>query len=152
MKRFAWTLQRLLDVTQRREQALRGELTELSGRIGALRREAAQRRDALRRQMEALGRLPLSQRMERMVSFAPCVKVEEAAISALQEQAQALQEQRRKTMEKFLAVRASRRTLEKLRTQSYERYKVEARKAEQKLLDETATVAFARQLQGRRAV
>ena len=63
MKRFRWSLQRLLDVTVQRERALRAELVALSGRISRLREEILRRRAVLRTLLEELGRQDIERRI-----------------------------------------------------------------------------------------
>jgi flagellar protein FliJ len=149
MKRFAWSLQRLLDVTLRREQALKGQLSQLSAQIGQLRRQVATRRMALKRQLDELAKLSLGERMQQMPTFIGLSKFQEQEIAQLQEQSRALQERRQQMMKQYLEVRASRQTLEKLRERAWRQYMAEVAKAEQKLTDETAGLAYARKMQHR---
>jgi flagellar export protein FliJ len=151
VKRFAWTLQRLLDVTRRREQAIVAQLADLAARTAGLRRQVAQRRMALRRQHEEIGRLDLATRMLRMETFGQMARHAEADIAALQEQARALHEQRQRLLEQFLQARARRQTLEKLREQALARWRKEAGRVEQKQSDELAGQAFARSAHWRAA-
>ena len=138
MKRFSWRLQRLLEVTRIREDALRAELSALAGRIAPLRMEIVQRRSALRAMAADLARHPFDRRLERQETFMRHCVVDEAKIERLERQASDLEQKRKATFEQFKKVRSSRQALEKLREAARVRHVKEQDLLEQKNLDEVA--------------
>jgi flagellar export protein FliJ len=151
MKRFRWSLQRLLDVTVQRERALRAELVALSGRISRLREEILRRRAVLRTLLEELGRQDIERRIRNQEVFMTFSAAEERRIRRLNENLKELESQRAQKTAQLLKTRTSRKTLERLREEAYQRYVKEARRIEQKQLDESGNVAFARRLLAARA-
>jgi len=144
VKRFRWPLQRLLDVTGKRETALRGDLARLGRRIEELRRAVAARRTALRRQLSELDGRRLPERLADQELFLRCAAVEEKAIEKLLAAAEDVRREHAAKREELLAVRRKRRTLERLREEARERYDKDLAAFEQKQLDEAASISFAR--------
>ena len=150
MKRFKWPLQRLLDVTAQREQWLRREMLELSGRIAELRQDAARRRAVLRAALAELGALQIGRRLASQETVMACAAVKEEEIRGIRDRVEALELQRAEKKAQFLQARASRQSLEKLREQARQRYLREQARLEQKELDDRAQVTFARKVLERR--
>ena len=150
MKRFVWPLQRLLDVTIRREEVLRGELAKLAGQIANLKQEVLRRRQLLNGLLEELGKQSFEKRMPQQAVFMfSSVKVEKE-IEKFREEIKGLEERRAATTAAFLKERAKRQTLEKLRQQAMQRHRLEQEKIEQKQLDEAGRGAFVRRLAANR--
>jgi flagellar export protein FliJ len=144
VKRFRWPLQRLLDVTERRELALRAELVALSRRIIGVRQEIVRRRAVLRTVLDELAEQPVQRRIAEQHLFMRAASVEERRIRALEVQLKDLESQRAAKTAEFLKTRSRRKTLDRLREEAYRRFLKEFRAAEQKQLDEVAVIAFAR--------
>ena len=144
MKRFRWPLQRLLDVTVQKELALRAELFALARRMSELHQEIIRRHSLLRELLGRLGKAPLDQRIADQQIFMRTLAVEQRCIGRLESRLGELREQRQAAAEKLAGARRSRKTLERLREEARSRHRREVRKQEQKRLDETASVAFAR--------
>lgn len=145
MKRFRWTLQRVFDVKQQRQRALRSELFMLAQDIARVREAILHRRTRLRSLLEDLASRSLTDRIAEQAVFMQFVGVEETAIRHLTARRADLEATRTETHRRFLDVRSTCKMLERLREQAYQRYLREAARDEQKLLDETAHVAHARQ-------
>lgn len=148
MKRFKWTLQRLLDVTIQREQAARAALFALSRKIAYLRGEIIRRQSTLRSLLEDLAVQPLGVRITRQEVVMKFSEVTETQIAELREQIQALEQERKEKTAAFLKLRASRQSLEKLRGAALDRHLRQQAVEEQKQLDEAGQVSFARRLIG----
>lgn len=144
MKRFRWPLQRLLDVTLGREQAIRAELAVLANRIRQLRQEVGRRRQRLRELVARLDGLDLTQRLTEQMSIMPLVDQEQRRIEDLESQAAILEQQRQAKTREFMQVRQRRQSLEKLRQQAHLRYQQEAARQEQKQTDEAGNVGYVR--------
>jgi flagellar biosynthesis chaperone FliJ len=144
MKKFHWPIQRLLDVTVQRENALRMEMMSLVRQIAAIKNDILQRREALRMSLEALAGFDIQQRIASQEMFMKQAGRIEVVITALgnkQKQAQVLRADKAAVLMK---TRSSRRTLERLRQEAWQRYLRQQAIIEQKQFDETAHSALAR--------
>lgn len=144
MKRFQWTLQRVLDVKQQQQRALRSDLFMLAQHIARVREAILHRRTRLRGLLEDLADRSLPDRIAEQAVFMQFVGVEESAIRHLAARRADLEATRAETNRRFLDVRATCKMLVRLREQAYRRYMEEVARDEQKLLDESAHVAHAR--------
>jgi len=144
VKRFKWPLQRLLDVTLQRELALRAELFALSREIARLRQRIASLRAALRALLAELARRSIEERIPQQEVFMRSAGTDERKIARLREQLHDKETLRSDKTRQFLKVKASRETLERLREEARLRHRKEMERAEQKQLDESAGVSFAR--------
>ncbi|HUT61439.1 MAG TPA: hypothetical protein VNA25_26630 [Phycisphaerae bacterium] len=144
MRRFKWPLQRLLDITANREEALRRELFELSRRIAAVRREILRRRAVLRHLLSELAVQQIHRRIADQEVFMRCAEPEERLIGQFNEQLGAAERQRADKTAELMKTRSSRKTLERLREEARQNHMREQFKLEQKQFDETAHLTFAR--------
>jgi len=144
MKRFVWTLQRLLDVTAQRELSLRAELFALARSISGVHREIVFRRSALAGLLADLAGAELGERLARQILFFRQAVVEERRIAALGERLESLRGERTAKTEQFRRTRSRRETLGKLRERARRRHARALAREEQKQLDDSAAVAFAR--------
>jgi flagellar biosynthesis chaperone FliJ len=144
VKRFRWALQRVFDVKQQRQRALRSELFMLAQEIAQVREAILYRRTRLRGLLEEMAGRPLPDRIADQGVFMQFVGVEEEAIRHLTARRADLEAARTETHRRFLEVRATCKMLARLREQAYRRYLQEVGREEQKLLDEAAHVAHAR--------
>lgn len=144
MKRFAWPLERVLDVAQRREQLLQADLARLDDAIAAQRRQIERARRALAVQLASMAQLPMPQRAAQQELFMTCCVSEERVMAAAQGQLDQLAETRQQTMQKLLALRTRRKSLEQLRERARVRHQKEMDRLEQKQLDEVGRIAFIR--------
>ena len=151
MKRFRWPLQRLLEVTVHREQALRAELLNLSQEIVGLRQIILARQAVLRSLLEELAREDLHKRFSKQQLFMNYVQNDQKQIRRLEQQLKELRTLRKQKNAQFLQIRSSRRTLERLRKEAKQRYLRAQLKLEQKQLDEVAHISFAGKLLDSRA-
>ena len=151
MKRFQWSLQRLLDVRVQQERALRMELFRLSSELAAVHREIIRRQTSLRLAMTDLASRPLADRMAAQASLVGCFAAEESQLSRLRAKLGELQARRAEKVGLLARAKSSRETLERLRREALERHTREALKEEQKQSDESSQAAFARELLSQRA-
>jgi len=151
MKRFQWPLQQLLEVTIQRELVLRAELFRLARDITAVHQEIFRRKASLRAAIAQLAELDVNERLPRQQVFMWYSAVEESHLAGLRGVLADLQRQRSEKMAAFKKANRSRETLDRLREEALRRHTREALKQEQKQLDESSQVAFARKLIARRA-
>ena len=151
MKRFRWSLQRLLEVTVHREQALRAELMRLSQEMVGLRQIILARQAVLKSLLAKLANEDLRTRFLEQQLFMNYVQNDQKQIRRLEQQLEELRTLRKQTNAQFLQVRSSRKTLERLRKEAKDRHLRDQLKLEQKQLDEVAHISFAGKLLDSRA-
>ena len=144
MKRFAWKLQRVLDVTAQRERVLRGDLLALGQTIAGVRESILRRQAELRTVLGDLARQAAGVRLAEQAIFMACVETEKRFLEALRVRLAQLEAQREEKRQAFLRTRATRRGLERLRAEARAQHLREAGRREQTDFDEAAHVAYAR--------
>ena len=146
MKRFAWPLQPLLDLTAQREKLLRAEAYALAQDVIFHRSQIAQRQAELRMKLMDLAELDLSVRLAGHANFAKYSEALEKKIHILAEQLEALEAQRLAKTEQLAQAKSYREALEEKRSEAKKLYAKAMLKHEQKQLDEAAHLAIARQI------
>ena len=136
MKKFVWRLQRLLEIKQKQEQVLRGELVALTEQTVALRGRIMVLKTRLRIQLAELKTLPADRRMQAQALYLEYVPVLDAEIRRLHEQWTQLEAKRREKLGQLLAAQKFRKGLERLRLQARAEYDRQSSREEQKILDE----------------
>jgi flagellar export protein FliJ len=144
VRRFKWRLQRLLDVTIRKEESLRLELVNLAQETARLGQEIVTRKVLLRSALQDLARQVLADRIARHEVVMTCSQVVQRQIDRLTGRLDQCRRKRKTKTEELLKIRSSRETLERLREEAERRYLRQEAAREQRLLDETAQVAYAR--------
>ncbi len=151
MKKFVWPLQRLLDVTKKREQAMKSELVALNQRIVRLGQEIESCHADIQRMIQEISRQPIEVRMTYAQQVAAYTTVIERRAASLGLDRSKLNEEKTQKTEQLMKVRASREAMEKMRNIALTEYRRQAVVAEQKQLDESAQIGFARRLGNSRA-
>ncbi len=151
MKRFQWSLQRLLEVRSHREQSLRAELMTLWQQITGLRQMILTRQAVLRSLLAELATKDLQKRFSEQRLFMDYVENDKRQMRRMKHELTKLESRRRQTNARFLQARSSRRTLERLRAEAEGRHLRAELKLEQKQLDESAHISFAARLLDSRA-
>jgi len=150
MRRFQWPLQRLLDVEAQRERALRLELVRLSQEIAAAHREIFRRQVSLRGALADLAGRAVEKRLPEQQEFMRRSVAEEAQLDRLREGLKVLQKRRSEKTAAFSRARSARETLERLREEAFQEHTRAVLQQDQKELDESSHLAFARELIERR--
>ena len=144
MKRFKWPLQRLLDVTERRELALRAALFTLSREMVQLRQRILRRQVSLRTLLDELAGQEAEHRLRGQELVLACSGSARRELAAMRQALAGLEARRSQKTQELMKIRSSRQTLEKLRQQALDRYRLRQQALEQKELDEAAQVAHVR--------
>ena len=144
MKRFAWSLQRYLDVVRQRESALRAEVLAAGRQAAAQRRAILRRREALAAMLGGISAEPAEARLPDQQLVMACSAAERRAMEAMEGELSRLEALRRELLGRLRDIRARRETLEKLRQEALAQYLRQAASAEQKQHDETSRIAFVR--------
>ncbi|HPD45845.1 MAG TPA: flagellar FliJ family protein [Anaerohalosphaeraceae bacterium] len=146
MKRFAWRLQRVLDLKIKEEEVKREALMAVTEQAAAVRGRILMERAAFRRTLSELrgrdGWLRLTEQ-EMLLQYG---HVFEARMRQLESRLAELEEQRRAKIAEVLEVRKFRKGLEKLREKARAEFMKNGQKLEQNEMDEHTTIRFARAL------
>ncbi len=146
MKRFHWSLQRLLDVTGRREQARQAEVLALSRQMARKRQDVLVRRMRVRQLVAELDGLDVAGRLGCHGELMRCTDAHEAEIRRVEGELAGLAEQRKEKTRALMELRTRRETLEKLREQARREHLRAETALEQKQFDESAHVGRTREM------
>ncbi len=149
MKRFAWPLQRLFNVTAQREQALRMDVLALTQETAARRREIISRRSQLTAQLDELGSLEIGLRVQRQDTVLKYAGVQRRQIEILAVKLREFEQLREQKMTELMKARSRRKTLERLRGEALQRHLREQMRLEQKQFDESAHLRLGRRATSR---
>ena len=145
MKRFAWRLQKVLDIKSKQEQLKRSELFRIAEQLAVQRGALLMRRRILQDLMTEIQGQGAQTRWNAQAFFLRHAATDDEQIQKLGEEIAALEVRHQEKTAEVLAVRRLKEGLEKLREQAKEQYLREQEKTEQKESDERTTIAFVRQ-------
>ncbi len=146
MKRFAWRLQRVLDVKTKLEQKKRAELLEITQKLIETHGELLTQQKILEEIIDELNKENPQKRLGKQEFFLRHSTATDEQIKKLKDKVRALELQQREKIDELLKVRRFKEGLERLRAKAKEEFIKEQEKLEQKELDEGATVSFARKM------
>jgi len=146
MKRFAWRLQRVLDVKTKLEQKKRAELLEITQKLIETHGELLTQQKILEEIIDELNKENPQKRLGKQEFFLRHSTATDEQIKKLKDKVRALELQQREKIDELLKVRRFKEGLERLRAKTKEEFIKEQEKLEQKELDEGATVSFARKM------
>ncbi len=146
MKRFAWRLQRVLDIKTKEEQTKKVELVKLTEKVAQARSKLLAQKRILDNIIDDLRGQPSKKRLSKQEFFLRCSVTNDEVIKELKERLSKLESAQRQKIAEVLKVRRFKKGLEKLRAQAKAKFINEQEKLEQKELDERANVGFARKL------
>ena len=149
MKRFAWRLQRVLEITDQRERVLRAELYALAHEISRVRHEIIARQITVRTVLDELARKSLAERLGEQTIVLACAAAEERILARLRAQQAEFEAKRAATTARFLKERSMRRALEHLREEAYAKYLKVVAARELAEFDEVSHIAFTRRMRPR---
>jgi flagellar biosynthesis chaperone FliJ len=144
MKRFVWRLQRVLDVKAKEEQIKRTELFRLTERLTVKRGELLMRQRVLQDLLAEIRQDTSAERWSSQEFLLRRAAVDDEQIRNLHEEIATLTTRHKEKTAEVLAARRFKEGLEKLREQAKQEYVQEQERLEQNELDESTTMAFAR--------
>jgi flagellar biosynthesis chaperone FliJ len=147
MKRFAWRLQRLLEIKTKQEQKERQELFKLTERLAEQRSEMLMRQKMLKDVIDALAAANPKQRLGQQEFFLRHAATSDEQIRRLKDRISQLESQQKEKIAQVLEIRRFKEGLEKLRIEAKRQFIAEQEKLEQHELDEAAIVSFVRKAQ-----
>ncbi len=148
MQKFRWRLQRLLDVRQKQQDALRAELIALTEQTTALRGRILMEKAMLRSRLSELRALEPDRRLSRQQEFMTYVSAVDGRLAALGRKLSELEQKRKEKVEAMTAARKSRKVLERLRERAMEAYDRRVHAEERTAEDESTQAAVARRILG----
>ncbi|KPK44698.1 MAG: hypothetical protein AMJ65_02290 [Phycisphaerae bacterium SG8_4] len=147
MKRFAWRLNRLLEIKTKQEQKERAELFKLTETLAERRSEMMLRKKMLKDVIDGLAEADPKQRLGQQEFFLRHAGTSDEQIRKLKDRISQLESQQKEKIAQVLAIRRFKEGLEKLRIEAKRQFIAEQEKLEQNELDEAAIVSFVRKAQ-----
>jgi len=148
MRRFAWRLQRVLDIKRKAEQIKRAELLELTGKLAQARGELLTQKGILEDIISEIAGKKPKRRLGQQEFFLKWAATNDELIKKLKGKERRLQSEQRGKIVEVLKLKKFNEGLEKLREKAKMQFIKEQEKLEQKELDEGATISFARKIIG----
>jgi flagellar biosynthesis chaperone FliJ len=139
-------LQRVLDIKTKKEQKMRAELLELTEMLAETRGRLLMQQRILEDVIAGLAEENPKKRLGRQEFFLRYSGTSDEQVKKLKEKTSELESQQREKIAELLKVRKFKEGLERLRAEAKIQFIKEAERLEQKELDETATVSFARNM------
>ena len=146
MKRFAWRLQRVLEIKIKEEQIKRAELLELTEKLAQARGELLMLKRILEDIISGLSDEVPRKRLSKQEFFLKYSAINDEQIKKLENKVSKLESQQRGKIAEVLKARRFKEGLERLRAEAKVRFIKEQEKLEQKELDEGAVMGFARKM------
>jgi flagellar biosynthesis chaperone FliJ len=144
MKRFAWRLQKVLDIKIKEEQLKRMELFRLTEMLAIKRGELLMRRRILQEIAKEITQDRSAGRLGHQEFFLRNSDADDRLIRRLTGEIEDLEMQRKQKTAEVLAIRRFKEGLQRLRTEAKVRFIEEQEKLEQKEMDDRTTIAFVR--------
>jgi flagellar FliJ protein len=146
MKRFAWRLQRVLDVKKKEEQKVRSELFELMQQLARFRSELLRQHKILEQIISGLTYDNPKKLLGEQEFFLKHSATIDKQIKMLKEKISQLETQQKEKISELLKVRRFKEGLERLRVEAKMQYLKEQSHLEQKKQDEAAAISFVRKV------
>jgi len=146
MRRFAWRLQRVLDIRTKQEIIKTQELFAITEKLAQTRSELFVQQRILREIFESIDAEKPSHRINKQEFFLRNSAATDERIRQLQNKINELESEQKKKIAEVLKIRRFKEALERLREQAKKTFMEEQEKLEQKQMDETATLSFAREM------
>ena len=146
MKRFAWRLQRVLDIKTKEEQIKRAELLGVTEKLAQTRAGLAMQKRLLMDIIEGLTEENPVKRLAGQELFLKSSVTNDELIEKLESKVRQLETQQKEKIAEVLKVRRFKEGLEKLRVEAKAQFIKEQEKLEQKEADEMTSIGFARKI------
>ncbi|MBW8001509.1 MAG: hypothetical protein FVQ80_05755 [Planctomycetes bacterium] len=146
MKRFAWRLQRVLDIKTKEAQKKKGELLEITEKLAQTRSELLKQKIILRELIENITKVNPTKRMGIQEFFLKSSTTNDELIKKLDFKIIELEMLKKNKIAEVIKVRKFRKGLEKLRDEAKIQFIKEQEKLEQAQDDEKTTMRFARKI------
>lgn len=145
MRRFAWRLQRVLDIKAKQEQIKTQELFAITEKLTQVRSNLLAQKQILRDILESIANENPKERLDKQEFFLRNSAATDELIKNLKASICELEIKQKEKIAEVLKLRRFKESLERLREQAERKYIEAQEKLEQKQLDETATLRFTRE-------
>lgn len=146
MKRFAWRLQRVLDIKQKEEQIKRVELLEITERLAQTRGALLMQKMILKKTIDDLQEENPKDRLGKQAFFLKCSKTNDEKINDLKNKIEQLEAAQKAKIADVLKLRRFKEGLEKLRVEAKNQFMRDQEKLEQKAADDITITRFSRKM------
>ena len=146
MRRFAWRLQRVLDVKIKQEQIKTQELFVITEKLAQMRSNLLAQQQILRDLLDSIANENPKERMGKQAFFLKNSAATDEQIKKLKANVRELEIKQKEKVAEVLKLRRFEESLKRLREQAQKKYFEEQEKLEQKQTDETATLSYARDI------
>lgn len=146
MKRFAWRLQKVLEVNQKRQQAKRAELLKITEKLALARANLLAQQRILQDLIESVGRQTPAKRLGQQQLLLKSTKKNDELIKKYKDQIRRLEVEQKQVTAEFLKIKRFAEGLENLRERDRRRFITEQERLEQKEMDEHTSMRFAGRL------
>ncbi len=149
MKRFAWRLQRVLDIKKKEEQTRKVELLDITEKLAHARGELLIQKTTLKSIIDGLTEEHPASRLGKQEFFLRCSVTSDELIKKLESKTNELKTRQKEKIAQIIAVKRFRKGLEKLRAEAKTQFIKEQEKLEQREADEMTTIGFTRKIMQR---
>ncbi len=146
MKRFAWRLQRVLDIRKKEEQTRKAELLDITEKLAHARGELLIQKTTLKNIIDGLTEEHPGRRLGKQEFFLRCSVTSDELIKKLESKTNELETKQKEKIVQILTVKRYRKGLEKLRAEAKTQFIKEQERLEQKDTDEMTIMGFARKI------
>lgn len=146
MKRFAWRLQRVLDIKRKEEQIKRAELLEITGKLAQVRSKLLIQKRLLKNIIDSLTKEHPRIRLNKQEFFLRCSATNDELIKKLESEVKELETRQKGKIAEVLKVNRFKEGLNKLRVEAKTQFINEQERLEQKDADEMTIMGFARKI------
>ncbi|MFC1677643.1 hypothetical protein ACFL3G_11360 [Planctomycetota bacterium] len=146
MRRFAWRLQRVLDIKTKQEQTERARLFAITEKLAQTRGELLMQKRILKNMIRDLAKLPAKKRLAEQEFFLKCSKINDQLIEKLKNTVTELETQQKEKIADVLKLKQFKEGLEKLRAEAKQEFITQQEKLEQKRSDEMTAIGFSRKI------
>ncbi len=146
MKRFAWRLQRVLDIKRKEEQIKRVELLEIAEKLAQVRGELLIQKRLLKNIIDSLTKEHPRIRLNKQEFFLRCSATNDELIKKLESKVNELATRQKGKIAEVLKVKRFKEGLNKLRVEAKTQFIREQERLEQKDADEMTIMGFARKI------
>ena len=149
MKRFAWRLQRVLDIRKKEEQTRKAELLDITEKLAHARGELLIQKTTLRNIIDGLTEEHPGRRLGKQEFFLRCSVTSDELIKKLESKTNELKARQKEKIAQIITVKRFRKGLEKLRAEAKTQFIKEQEKIEQREADEMTIIGFTRKIMQR---
>ncbi|MFC1652527.1 hypothetical protein ACFL3F_02295, partial [Planctomycetota bacterium] len=142
MKRFAWRLQRVLDIKGKTESIKRSELLQIGERLAEARTALMGQQRILRDALMQLTRIAPKERLAQQAIVLKHTAVNDATIKRLNDHIGQLAQSHAAKAAEVIAIRREREGLERLREKAHAAFLAEQERTEQNQNDDRNGAAF----------